>query len=183
MRAQLTLGYMEQPDFNRVRLDGVLWERQGRCDYEPVCPSHFIRLIHRTNNFNSCILECAEDKETFVFSREYTEQKDYIKEKVESKYRQQLKYVDIDGEYVAIAQDKVSSEDSNYFVTARLTQSKVGLRLVVYAGEKGKEKTQIFVDPEIKKLAFDQTNTHPNEVFVALEATFDDGSKARISQD
>ena len=70
---------------------------------------------------------------------------------------------------------------SVFFATATLTKSKVGLRLVVYAGERGSaKKTQIFVEPDIKRLAFDQTNMHPNEVFAELEATFIDGHKASM---
>jgi hypothetical protein len=59
----------------------------------------------------------------------------------------------------------------------------VGQRLVVYAGEKGrKEKTQVFVEPDIKRLAFDQNDIHPSEVFVKLEATFRDGTQISMKK-
>lgn len=41
-----------------------------------------------------------------------------------------------------------------------------------------KEKTQIFVEPKIKRLAFDQKDLHPTDIFTKLEATFSDGTKA-----
>ncbi len=41
-----------------------------------------------------------------------------------------------------------------------------------------KKKTQIFVEPDIKRLAFDQKDLHPTDVFTKLEATFSDGTKA-----
>jgi hypothetical protein len=92
-----------------------------------------------------------------------------------------MKFINLDDEAIPLAEYKINSKTEKYFITALLTDSKVGHRLVVYAGEKGKkEKTQIFVEPEIKRLAFDQNNLHPKEIFVALEAIFDDGSSASI---
>jgi hypothetical protein len=62
-------------------------------------------------------------------------------------------------------------------------KSKVGERLVIYAGERGKtNKTQIFVEPRIKRLAFDQKDAHPSDVFLKVEATFEDGSSASMKR-
>ena len=95
-----------------------------------------------------------------------------------------MKFINLDDEAIPIAESKVSSKDNKYFVTAILTESKVGQRLVIYAGEKGKnEKTQIFIEPEIKRLAFDQNDTHPSDVFVVVEGTFKDGTKMSIKNE
>ena len=62
-------------------------------------------------------------------------------------------------------------------------ESKRGLQLVVYAGEKGKtKKAQIIIEPEIKRLAFDQQDLNPNDVFIELKATFEDGSSHTIKK-
>lgn len=88
-----------------------------------------------------------------------------------------MKFINLDDEALPLASDKKFSDDNKFFVTSLLTKSKTGLRLVVYAGKKGlADKTQIFVEPEIKRLAFDQNNVHPTDIFTKLEATFLDGS-------
>jgi hypothetical protein len=168
-------------EFNGVRVDGMLWIYEGY-EWVPICPKHYLRLRLAFNSNSLSEYECAQDRENFRIHREFNEQKKYIQNKLDAKDIQKRKFLNIDGESVAFADAKANSDDGKYFVTAILTESKVGLRLVVYAGEKGKEKTQIFIEPAIKRLAFDQTNTHPSEVFVKLEGTFDDGSSASINQ-
>lgn len=170
--------YME---FDGVRSEGLLWiKEQG--NWKPVCPKHYLRLSMVNNQYDSSTYECGEDKERFCVKREHTQQKKYIQNKLDAKDIQRMKFLNIDGESIVLVDDKVNSSDSKYFVKALLTESKVGLRLVVYAGEKGKEKSQIFVEPEIRRLAFDQNDTHPSEVFLKLEATFDDGSIASMKK-
>lgn len=168
-------------EFDGLRLDGVLWLfEQGR--WNPLCPKHHIRLDLKYNG-SICRMGCAEDHdEVYQFPREYNAQLRYVKNKVDSFNFKKLKYINIDGEYTPIASDEAKSKDGNFFVRAILTDSKVGLRMVVYAGQKGKEKTQIFVEPDIKRLAFDQTNTHPSEVFIELTGTFEDGTTSTIKK-
>lgn len=92
-----------------------------------------------------------------------------------------MKVLNLDDEAIPLADDKVKTKDGKFFVVANLNESKTGKRLVVYAGEKGKQnKTQIFVEPEIKRLSFDQNDLHPTDVFTKLEATFSDGTKVSI---
>ena len=92
-----------------------------------------------------------------------------------------MKVLNLDDEAVPIAESKASSKDGKFFVTAVMVDSKVGQRVVVYAGEKGrKEKTQIFIEPNIKRLAFDQNDLHPADVFLALDGTFEDGTSFSI---
>lgn len=168
-------------EFDGIRADGVLWIYEDY-DWTPVCPKHHLRMEISYNGSNQSRYKCAEDEERFQVPREFNAQKRYIQNKLDAKDIRKRKFLNIDGESVVIAEDKASSNDNKYFVRALLTDSKVGLRLVVYVGEKGKEKTQIFVEPDIKRLAFDQTNIHPSEIFLKLEGTFDDGSSASINQ-
>jgi len=131
----------------------------------------------------STYLSCSECSEYHKLPRQYNDEKRYVIDKIDSKVFKGMKVLNIDNEAVPLVEKKVSSEDGKYFVTALLTESKVGLRLVIYAGEKGKkEKTQIFVEEEIKRLAFDQNDLHPTDVFTKIEATFKDNSKASINK-
>ena len=62
-----------------------------------------------------------------------------------------------------------------------MNSEKKGEQIVIYAGKKGaKGKSQIFIDPTHGKITFDQNDINPKDVFVKIEATFRDGSKASI---
>lgn len=75
-------------------------------------------------------------------------------------------------------------KDSPYWVEVKFIESKTGPKLVIYAGERGMEgKSQVFVDLETRRMGFDQTDRHPTDVFVSIEATFKDGTKAKISSE
>lgn len=169
-------------------IDGVKWyittnSNNGSREVQPLCPNDCVRLSLEVNDSYLCILKCEECKQQYRLTREFNKQKRYILDKIDSKVFKNFKFINLDDEAIPIAESKVSSKDNKFFTTALLTQSKVGLRLVVYAGEKGqKEKTQIFVEPEIKRLAFDQKDLHPSDVFIKLEGTFNDGTKASIEQ-
>ena len=169
-------------DKSLVKIDGVLWHIAGAKlgDIQPLCPTHRLRLQvypSTLSEYTSVYLECVECDTPFLLPRFIVQERKYVMDKVDSKIFTQMKILNLDDEAVPIAESKVSSKNEKFFVTAILTESKVGQRLVVYAGEKGKkEKTQIFVEPEIKRLAFDQKDTHPSEVFLKLEGTFNDGT-------
>ena len=126
-------------------------------------------------------LAVINDLNSFVFILNLPyELRQYVINKVNSKIFKQAKYIKLDDEAIPLAEVKVS-KNKDFFVKALLTESKVGLRLILYAGKIGNnKKTQIFVEPEIKRLAFDQNDLHPNDVFTKVEATFLDGTKASI---
>lgn len=126
-------------------------------------------------------LRCAECKEDYPIPRDFEDEREYVDRKLKSRELKDIKILNLDDEAIPIAKDKITSKDNKYFVKAVLTESKVGQRLIVYVGERGKkEKTQIFVEPSLKRLAFDQKDTHPSEIFVKLEATFTDGSTSSM---
>ena len=127
-------------------------------------------------------LRCAECEHLHPIPRQWDDEQQYVLDKVESKIIKNLKFINLDDEALPIAEDKIP-KNSEYFVTSLLTKSKVGLRLVVYAGKRGnEEKTQIFVEPDIKRLAFDQRDLHPTDVFTKLEATFANDVKASLEK-
>lgn len=172
-------------DDQYIIIDGIKWHVQYlSAEYtKPLCPKHHLTLSLELNNPNVCWLKCQECENNYTVPREYNTQKNYIIDKLNSKEFKKMKFINLDDEFIPIAEDKTDSKDDRYFVKAILTESKVGQRLVVYAGEKGKkDKAQIFVEPEIKRLAFDQTDLHPSDVFLKLEGTFDDGTSASIKK-
>ncbi len=128
-------------------------------------------------------LECLEGPHTIVLDRTPGEIREYIRRKIESKKYQEAKYFDIDGYLVPASKEaKVKTESGDYFVTTQVMNSeKKGEQIVIYAGKKGaKYKSQIFIDPKHGKITFDQNDINPKDVFVKIEATFRDGSKASI---
>ena len=177
---------MAQDQF--VTIDKIKWWIWTKDDQSretlPYCSKHDIRmypkLAYGERYFSKTkYLQCAECEKWHSIPREYDDEKQYVLDKVESKIIKGIKFINLDDESLPIAKEKISSKDSKYFITSLLTESKTGLRLVVYAGKKGeKKKTQIFVEPGIKRLAFDQKDLHPTDVFTKLEATFSDGTKA-----
>lgn len=167
------------------RLDGVLWT--GGITPRPFCPRHKLEMDAYTydegdpEEYKYDHLRCEECEEDYVIPRDITAEKQYIGRKLRSLELKDIKVLNLDDEAVPIAEDKIISEDKKFFVKAILTKSKVGQRLIIYAGERGKkEKTQIFVEPKIKRLAFDQKDLHPKDVFLKVEAIFDDGSSSAI---
>ena len=164
-------------------IDGIKWviaEHPRRAI--PLCQSDYIVLSPFIDDAFDKEYRCEECGKIFSIPRTCLDEREFILRKLDSKVFRGMKYLNLDDEAIPIAEDKASTKDGKYFVTARLMESKVGKRLVVYAGEKGrKEKTQIFVEPDIKRLAFDQKDLHPTDIFTKIEATFKDKTKATIS--
>lgn len=183
---------------NLYRLDNVLWETKSpvfdvdgtKREAIPICPKHHLRMEsidHTNNNYYSAEsamhLRCVECDDDIKMFRSYREECQYVLDKIDSKKYKDMAVMNIDGESVPIAEATAVPEDKKHFVVARLMKSKVGLRLVVYAGEKGKkQKTQIFVEPDVKRISFDHNDIHPSEVFTKLEGEFVDGTKHKIQK-
>jgi hypothetical protein len=166
-------------DNDLILFDGILWDTQYN-DPIPICPKHHLRLRH-VEPYETLVdnLYCAECTKPHRLKRNLTEEKSYLLDKIQAKIYKGRKYINLDNEAIPLAKEK--KEKNDYFVTAILTESKVGLRMVIYAGKKGSRiKSQIFVEPQIKRLAFDQSDLHPSDVFTKLEGTFADGTRASI---
>lgn len=175
-----------------IRIDGIKWwvtDSKGVRTPTPLCPDHDLRArpvppqVYRNGSYtdgslgNALKLKCAEGPHEITLPRKFYEEQLYVIDRIDAKTFKGMKIVDLDGELTPIAKEKIKSKDGKYFVTSQLMQSKRGLQLVVYAGEKGSsKKTQVFVEPEIKRLAFDQKDLNPTEVFAAVKAIFIDGS-------
>jgi len=129
-------------------------------------------------------LKCEDCPKLYKLPRSYPVETVYVLDKVDSTNFKKRKFINLDDQAQIIAEE-AAAEDTRYFVTARLVDSTVGKRLIVYAGERGGQKnsnTQIFIEPEIRRLSFDQADKHPIDVFLKLEATFEDGSKSFMAK-
>lgn len=167
-------------------VDGVLW--LGGILPKPHCPKHRLELdayamdtfdLHPTYDH----LRCAECPKDYVIPRDIDAEQTYISRKLQARNFRNIKVLNLDDEAIPLAEDKISTKDGKFFVKAIITESRVGQRLVVYVGEKGlKEKTQIFVEPALRRLAFDQKDMHPTDIFLKLEGTFIDGTRASFNK-
>lgn len=184
-----------------VRIDGIKWwilEKNGFRTPQPLCPDHDLRITmniieifdsdmrrRRLQNENEVKkLKCAEGPHFFNIPQGFRDEKQYVIDRIDAKVLKNMQVVDLDGELTPIAKQKLKSKDDKYFITTQLMESKRGLQVVVYAGEKGSNrKTQIFVEPEIKRLAFDQKDLNPSDVFLEINAIFNDGSNHKISKE
>lgn len=168
-------------------IDGIKWAiGQHPPKAIPLCPKDFIVLDPYPPKYNDELVDtnfkCEECQKVYHIPRTCKKECEFVLRKINASVYKKMKFINLDDEAIPIAESKIP-KNSKYFVTSVLTKSKVGLRLVIYAGKKGKaKKTQIFVEPEIRRLAFDQTDLHPTNIFTKVEATFADGSKAKIEE-
>lgn len=172
-----------------VRVDDIKWwiteNDKGSRYPQPICPQHDIRLYPPISNAQnswgeaSKTLSCDEGPHLFQLSRVFVRQRRFVIDKVDAKVFSTKTFVTIDDEIIPVAREKL--KDSPYWVDAKVTKSKSGTRLIIWAGNRErKDKTQLFIEPELKKLSFDQNDTHPNDVFTIVEAKFLGGGSAKI---
>ena len=164
-----------------VKIDGVDWlvkSTSHRSHVSPLCPRHHVPLridIH-TGEFTKR-LYCIEDQEIYTIPRGFDSERDYVIARINAKVYKGMKVLNLDDEALPIAKESVKSNDGKYFVTTQIMESKRGLQVVVYAGERNKTgKSQILISPSEKRLTFDHKDIHPSDIFTKLECAFDDGT-------
>lgn len=133
-------------------------------------------------------LRCVEGPHIIKLPDSIDEIRGYIQKKINSTQYADAKLVDLDGLLVPVSRkEKIETGDKEYFITSQVRAGSRGDQLVIYAGKKGekgkKGRTQIFVDPEYKKMSFDQNDLNPADLFVKIEATFPDGTKHIIQSE
>lgn len=91
--------------------------------------------------------------------------------------------INIDGDLIKIQRD--FQKDDDYWVDVKLSKNKKGqLQLMVLAGsKKDGDKAQLFLDPANERLAFDQNNNHPTQIFTKVIAIFKKSTTEMNSQD
>ncbi len=181
-----------------VRVDGIKWwiatTTTGGRTAVPLCPQHNIRLdpqpgtyfsrsagyLKKANSTAKTLL-CEEGQHKFEINREYEKEQAFVLNKVDAKAFEKMSVLNLDDEAVPVASQEL--KDTNYWVKAKVTTSKAGTRLLVWAGDKtAKNKTQLFIEPSLKRLSFDQNDDHPMEVFAKIEATFAENVTTSIAK-
>jgi hypothetical protein len=173
-----------------IRLDGIKWWIVGSGGARtpvPLCPKHDLRLKPVGSSSYSSLhrnLECAECDRPYPIPRTYGDETKYVLDKIDSKAFRKMKTINLDDEAVPLAEERGDlPKASPYWIVTKMVESKTGRRLLIYAGRKGRiEKTQIFVEPDIKRLSFDHNDHHPSDIFVKVEVTFDSGLTSTIEK-
>jgi hypothetical protein len=164
-----------------IRIDGIKWwEPEAPTNKRvvvPICPQHNLRLT--VVSALSPALVCPENDHTFTLPRPYIRESNYVLNRIDSQAFARMPVLNLDDEAIPVAKEEL--QDTDYWVKAKVTKSKSGVRLIVWAGDKSKKnKAQLFVEPSLKRMTFDQNDVHPLEVFTRVEATFVDGAKTII---
>jgi len=183
---------------NYIVVDKIKWfvytSPNGLRHAQPLCPEHHLRLkpnpgyhyssVRRGNvrdsDSEAIKLSCDEGHE-FVLARNFGREESYVLDRLDALVFEKATYIYLDDIAIPVAKDELKDKDSPIWVRAKVTESKSGLRLIVWAGDRSeKSKTQLFVEPEIARLSFDQNDDHPTQVFAKVEATFSNGRRAVI---
>jgi hypothetical protein len=184
-----------------MRVDDIDWwipaSSNGVRQPVPVCPKHHLRLkpVIRQywnstfgKNINhhsdrSTELSCAEGPHKISLPREYGTEREYVIDKIDAKIFAQMKILNLDDEAIFVAEKELKDKESPYWIKGKVIESKAGTRLIIWAGNRNsKNKTQLFVEPDLKRLSFDQNDDHPTEVFAKVEATFIGKNKTTITK-
>ncbi len=183
-----------------IRIDGIKWwittDTQGNRIPVPLCPQHNLRLDPKPEQYYSSSygdfrekdsstatkMECAEGLHILEMPRQFHKEKAYIINRVDALIFAKMITLNLDEEAIPVASEEIK-KDSPYWIKVKITESKSGTRLIVWAGDRSKKnKTQLFIEPELKRLSFDQNDDHPTEVFAKVEATFSDNIQASIQE-
>jgi hypothetical protein len=141
----------------------------------------YARKNIRDSNSEALELECAEGPHRLTIPRKLSDEKSYVIDRIDALIFEKATYIYLDDKAIPVALDEIKGKEGPVWVRAKVTESKSGLRLIVWAGDKSaKTKTQLFVEPSIKRLSFDQNDDHPTEVFTKVEALFKDEVKVSI---
>ncbi len=124
--------------------------------------------------------ECIRCDFKIILAKDITELGKDVLGVLESYEYQDAEIVNIDGDLIRVFREE--KNDDNYWVDVKISKNKKNeVQLMVLAGNKeNKDKTQLFFDPNIEKISFDQNNDHPSDVFVKVVGIFKN-SKSEIS--
>ncbi|MDN5275451.1 MAG: hypothetical protein JWN33_100 [Candidatus Saccharibacteria bacterium] len=188
---------MIQP--SNIVIDKIKWivyqTSPGVRETQPLCPQHYLRLRPSPDQIYSQVshkyisrpdstatqLQCAEGPHFLDIKRKYSEEKLYVIDRLDALTFEKATYIYLDDKAIPLATDEHKGKDSPVWVKAKVTESKSGLRLIVWAGDRSKKsKAQLFIEPEIQRMSFDQNDDHPLKVFAKVDALFAGGVKAQI---
>ena len=134
---------------NPVKIDSINWfvytDNRGVRRVQALCPIHSLRMYPSRHSYmtydNEAIkLKCEDCPNLYNIPRSYRQEEQYVLDRIDAKIFKGMKVLNLDDEAIPVAKNETPAKDSKYFITSQLMQSKTGLRLVVYAGEKGKKE-------------------------------------------
>ncbi|MBP7857586.1 MAG: hypothetical protein WAW63_05945 [Candidatus Saccharimonadales bacterium] len=166
---------------------GKHWVMYGE-KIEMLCPNDMtpVRKVDNPMKFaldSSSDVMCPDCDFEYHFDLPFATAKQDVARMMLAKKFQKLEIIDIDGINTPVLKKKVSTKDDKYFASVQINESKRGPQLVIYAGKKGsKEKAQVFVTPETKKMSFDHKDVKPTDIFTKITAEFIDGSVNEIKR-
>lgn len=168
-------------------IDGLFWWVDQYNEIAiPVCPVNTFEMryddggddIWSLDKSYITELHCQDCGITYKLRRNLRNEEKYVISKVRAIDYQNYKVIDIDGILTPVTKKQRVQTEDGYFCTAQIRDSKRGPQVVIYAGKKGsKEKSQIFITPEERRLSFDQNDLNPADVFTKITAEFKDGDK------
>lgn len=170
---------------------GILWhidyDFHGNIDVAALCPKHkcCCRLVKSKENFvrgeyKYCCVKC----DFKICLEKSIENKAVDFDYVMGSYKyQDAEIINIDGELISVQREE--KKDNDYWIDAKISKNKKGeLQLMVLAGsKKAKDKAQLFLDPKNERLAFDQNNDHPSEIFAKVIGIFKNSKSEIRSKD
>ncbi|HVV67045.1 MAG TPA: hypothetical protein VHB72_03160 [Candidatus Saccharimonadales bacterium] len=163
---------------------GVLWEYINPAVWVvPFCPVHRMELIYDNEWGNAIYGTCEDCDKEYDWDAPISAITDYLRRKLKSEAYKEADIISIDGIQTPQVKTrvKIPEENSDYWVEARVNNSKKGRQLVLYVGEKGSsKKMQLFANLDDEKLSFDHKDRKPEEIFATITATFPSGKKMTI---
>lgn len=155
----------------------VYWEYNTRGYNQwavPFCPVHKIELNH--NNFSG---HCEKCKKTYNWKDNKERVADYLRREVQSEKYKDAEIISIDGIQTPQLKTRVklSEENDDYWIEGRVNTSDKGKILVLYIGDKGPGKAQIFANIDQEKLSFDHKDRKPEDIISKLTIEFPSSKK------
>lgn len=186
---------------NYIAVDKIKWwiveGKDGVRYAQPLCPTHHLRLTPKPGltyssiskkyvpalNSTAMELSCAEGHDIKI-PRQFSVEQKYVIDRLDALTFEKATFIYLDDKAIPVSTDELKDKESPVWVKAKVTESKAGLRLIVWAGDRSKKtKTQLFVEPELKRMSFDQNDDHPMEVFAKVDALFADGVNVEIKKE
>ncbi len=164
------------------------WIYLGKTHLELLCPNDMtpMRQLKRAwvSEFDdSSVAMCPDCGFEYRLDVQLETAKQDVFRMIGAQRFRKMEMIDVDGINTPVLKKKVSTKDDSYFASIQINESKRGPQLVIYAGKKGaKEKAQIFVTPETRKMSFDHKDVKPTDIFTKVTAEFVDGSVNEIKR-
>jgi hypothetical protein len=159
-------------------LQGEPYKAEARC---PVAKCH-CKLIKSKDNYvrGEYKHECIKCNFKIILNKSIENMENDFLKVIEAEKYKDAEIINIGDELVRV--QRGGNKDEDYWVDVKIAKNKKDeLQLMVLAGSRKKEdKVQLFLEPTKERLAFDQNNDHPRQIFTKVIGIFKN-SKSEIS--